>query len=155
MGLESQRFYITQYIKNNKFNLITEFTEIESGGSDNRIMFDRAIKACKDNRATLIVSTLDRLTRRLKHIVKLRENKIKFVSADNPNCSELEIDIKICFAEDELRKISLRTRNALDAKKRRNEPLGYLPNLTSEGRIKGHGNCLGRHPGEIISKDVG
>ena len=60
-----------------------------------------------------------------------------FTALDCLNDSEMIINIKAALAEDELRKISERTRAALHQKKARGFQLGKPENFSDEGRRKG------------------
>ncbi|MBL4783061.1 MAG: recombinase family protein, partial [Porticoccaceae bacterium] len=63
LGLEAQQQSVQQHLGRHKAQLISEFTEIESGGKNNRIELNKALALCKKEKATLIIAKLDRLTR--------------------------------------------------------------------------------------------
>lgn len=134
LGIQSQRTIIQQYLKNKE--LIAEFTEVQSGAKKVRIELEKALNLCKLEGATLVVAKLDRLTRSLAHIITLRQSGVKFMCADNPYASEFEINLRVVFAEEELRRISERTKAALKVKKDAGIQLGSPQNLTHEGVLK-------------------
>lgn len=139
LGLDAQRDTVLKYIKNNGNVLIAEFTEIESGKKDRRPQLSKAIDLCKAEGATLVVAKLDRLYRDVYFTAKLMKDKIKFVCCDMPEASDFTIHILAAVAQKEREYISIRTMDALAAKKR-NEPTWRPgnPNLTPERRKLGH-----------------
>lgn len=62
LGLEAQRKAVTDYLNGGSWQIIEEYTEIESGRRNNRPKLQEAIAACKRLQATLIIAKLDRLT---------------------------------------------------------------------------------------------
>jgi len=126
LGLEAQRKNLTDYIDNKPdATLAEEFIEVESGKrSDNRPQLQAAIEYCKRHRAILIIAKLDRLARNVHFISGLMESGIEFVAVDNPNANRLMLHMLAAFAEHERECISTRTREALQAAKRRGVILG-------------------------------
>lgn len=141
LGLEAQKAEIKKYIENVNGNLVGEFTDIESGSKKNRNGFNEAIELCKKQNCTLIAFRLDRLLRSLSILVDLRTHKINFTALDCLNDSKMIIDIKAAFAEEELRKVSERTINALKSLKVKfgttHHRKGTQNNLNLENRQKG------------------
>ena len=132
LGLEAQKQAVTCFIKGNGNTLIREFTEIESGKTaKNRPQLLSAMKLCKKEKATLIIAKLDRLARNVHFISGLMESKIPFVAVDNPHATPLTIHILAAVAEDERKRISQRTKEALAAAKAKGKKLGV------------HGKALG------------
>jgi DNA invertase Pin-like site-specific DNA recombinase len=133
LGLDAQKAVVHNYAKD---DLLTEFTEIESGKNNNRIELLKAIQATKDNDATLIIAKLDRLSRNVVFISQLMESNIPFVCCDMPDATNLTIHIFAALAQWERERISERTKQALKAKRIR-EP-NWKPgknNLTDTGRL--------------------
>ena len=56
--------------------------------------------------------------------IQLQESGVDFICCDNPHMGKSMIQVTAVFAEMEADKISQRTKEALDAKKRRGEPTG-------------------------------
>lgn len=133
LGLEAQQAEVRQFAG---AQLIAEFVEIESGGKKNRVELEKAIVCCKNKNAILLTSKLDRLLRSLEILVALRVAKVPFKAIDCLNDSNMIINIKASFAEEELQKISERTKKALQAKKAQGFKLGKPENLTAESRKK-------------------
>lgn len=95
----------------------------------------------KRSKATLVVAKLDRLLRSTVVRSTLKTSGVRFVACDNPHANELTIDILAAVAEDEVRRISERTKAALAAYKARGGRLGaslkQCRNLTQKAREKG------------------
>ena len=70
LGLEAQERDVQLYLDNyldDEHEVIATFTEVDSGGKENRAELAKAIDVCKRNKATLIVSKVDRLSRDIHH----------------------------------------------------------------------------------------
>lgn len=134
LGLDAQRAAIHQYCGN---AIIGEFIEVESGSKTSRTELNKAIELCKKQNAQLIAHRLDRILRNLEILVALRVNKVSFTALDCLNDTAMIINIKASLAEEELRKVSERTKAALAQKKARGFSLGKPENLTDEAMAKG------------------
>ena len=134
LGLKAQQAGIHGHCAD---RLIGEFVEVESGGNKSRKELARAVALCKKHNAILITFRLDRLLRSLDILVSLRQNKVIFTALDCLNDSEMIVNIKASFAEEELKKVSERTKNALSQKKDRGFKLGKPENLTASARAMG------------------
>jgi DNA invertase Pin-like site-specific DNA recombinase len=142
LGLEGQQQYVKNFTKDCRDCVIAEFIEVESGRKDNRAELNKAIKMAKDENAILLIAKLDRLARRVSFITTLRDTGVKFVACDNPEATNLVVNVLASFAEEEARVISERTKAALDAKKARLKALGQPENWrtgkwNNEAREKG------------------
>ena len=138
LGLEGQRKAVSDFTKNCQDCIIAEFTEREnsSGKNDNRAELTKAIAEAKKQNATLLIAKLDRLSRKVSFVSALNDTKVKFVCCDNPNATSLTIHILAAVAEDEAKRISDRTKAALQAKKARGFKLGSPIGFTIESRAK-------------------
>lgn len=139
LGLEAQQEAVTTYLNGGNWNLVKEYTEVESGKRhDNRPQLAAALAACRKHKATLVIAKLDRLARNVAFIANLMEAKgVEFVAVDFPTANRLILHIMAAFAEHERGMISARTKAALAAKKARGEPLGNLVNfdeVSAKGR---------------------
>jgi DNA invertase Pin-like site-specific DNA recombinase len=128
LGLEAQREAVMQYLNGGPWTLVGEFTEVESGKRADRPELEKALAACKKQKARLVIAKLDRLSRNLAFIAALMESGVEFVAVDNPHMNKLTIHILAAVAEHEREMISERTKAALAAAKRRGTRLGN-PNL--------------------------
>jgi DNA invertase Pin-like site-specific DNA recombinase len=61
LGLEAQRESVLNYLDGGRWTLIAEFTEIESGKRNDRPELEKALAACKKQKAKLVIAKLDRL----------------------------------------------------------------------------------------------
>ncbi len=138
LGLEAQRDAVSQYSQRQNLEVIHEFTEIESGKKNKRPQLIDALQQCKKHKATLIIAKLDRLSRNMAFIANLIESKVLFVAVVNPHLNPQEnpfiLHILAAVAEHERKQINTRTKDALQAAKRR-------------------GVKLGKHGTEILSKE--
>jgi DNA invertase Pin-like site-specific DNA recombinase len=124
LGLEAQRNTVVDYLKGGAWDLVSEFTEVESGKKSDRPKLSMAIEACRKHRARLLIAKLDRLSRNLAFIAALMESGVEFVAADMPFANKLTIHILAAVAEHEREAISERTKAALAAAKARGTRLG-------------------------------
>jgi len=124
LGLEAQQAAVERHLNGGDWTLIESYTEIESGKRNNRPELAAALAACKRHKATLVIAKLDRLGRNVAFIAKLMESGVEFLAVDNPHATPLLIHILAAVAEDEGRRISQRTREALAAAKARGVELG-------------------------------
>lgn len=128
LGLEAQEDTVQDFLKSHGGRLIESFTEVESGKNGDREQLQKAINRCKVKNAVLLVSKLDRLSRSVAFIANLQQSGVKFVIAENPQLTDLTIHILAAVAQAEREAISTRTKQALQAAKRRGVTLGN-PNL--------------------------
>lgn len=124
LGLEAQKHAVVTYLNGGKWQLLEEFTEVESGKKSKRPQLAAAMASAKKAKATLIIAKLDRLARNLHFISGLMESGVEFLAVDNPTANRLTVQILAAVAEDEARRISDRTKAALAAAKARGTKLG-------------------------------
>jgi DNA invertase Pin-like site-specific DNA recombinase len=128
------------YLNGGRWTLVDEFTEVESGKRNDRPELERALVACKRQKAKLVIAKLDRLGRNLAFIAALMESGVEFVAVDNPHANKLTVHILAAVAQHEREMISERTKAALAAAKRRGKRLGNpTQNAASPlyGRMRG------------------
>ena len=138
LGLDAQRERVTNFLNGGSWSLIGEFTEVESGRLNERPALEQAVKLCKREKATLVVATLDRLTRDLAFgATLLNDTKVRFVCADFPEASREMLQMRMVFAEWEARRIGERTKAALHELKKKGVKLGSpTPEIGSAIGIK-------------------
>lgn len=148
LGLEAQQAAVLQHAQRHGCRIIASYTEIETGkrdSLDNRPELRKAIAHAKRSGATLVVAKLDRLTRSVAVLSMLQSSGVDFVACDNPYANRLTIQILAAVAEDEVRRISERTKAALAAYKARGGRLGasldQCRNLTDDARRRGAKNA--------------
>lgn len=124
LGLEAQRAAVAAHLNGGAWELVAEYTEVESGKRDDRPELAEALRHCRRAKATLIIAKLDRLGRNVAFIASLMESKVDFVCCDNPHANRLMLHMLAAFAEHEREQISQRTKAALAAAKARGVQLG-------------------------------
>lgn len=124
LGLEAQRKSVLDYLDGGRWELVAEFTEVESGKRSDRPELERALACCKKHRAKLVIAKLDRLSRNLAFIATLMDSGVEFIAVDNPHANKLTIHILAAVAQHEREMISVRTSAALQAAKARGKRLG-------------------------------
>jgi DNA invertase Pin-like site-specific DNA recombinase len=134
LGLEAQdrdiRLYLETYSPT-PWEVLGEFTEVESGANGDRPELAKAIELARKTKATLLVSKLDRLSRRVSFIASLMEDKkLTFRVASMPHADAFQLHIYAALAEQERQFISLRTKAALQEAKARGVKLGGLRDTT-------------------------
>ena len=153
LGLESQKYSVDRYIESVEGSILETIVEVESAGNKDRISIDSnlnidkllrkrpkllyAIRLAQKENATIVVKEASRLSRFSLLIDFILSSGINFVCADSPNDSPLILKLKTSINEEELVKISSRTKAALAAKKARGEKLNGCPsNLNTDARKK-------------------
>lgn len=127
LGLEAQQEAVQAFLKTAPD---LTFTEVESGACNTRPELAKALAACKQHKATLVVAKLDRLARDVSMILSIVDSGINVRFIDLPEIDpasptgRLMLTMMASFAEFERRIISQRTKAALKAKKARGESLG-------------------------------
>lgn len=125
LGLEAQQATVQHFAQANGYHIIRECTEVKSGVKDmNRPILHEVLALCRKYKATLVIATQDRLTRSVLFIATLLAARVDFVSVSNPHANKVLIYLDAVMAEHERDLISERTRNALQAAKRRGVELG-------------------------------
>ena len=149
LGIEAQKEQVNRFAGSD--GIIADFTEFESGRKTDRAQLHEAIALCNSIGATLLIAKLDRLSRDLHFITKLMSSKVKFIACDMPTANDLTIQIMAAFAEDEAKRISKRTTDALGVIKDKCSKgivhvskngnlvtgLGNPNNLTDDARLAG------------------
>jgi len=130
LGLEAQKHACAHY------DIVAEYTEVESGKKSNRPELSKALAHAKDIGATLLIAKLDRLARNVHFITGLLEAGVPITCADMPEADRTFLQIMAVFSEREGRVISERTKAALAAAKRRGVKLGS-PNPAKGGSVTG------------------
>ncbi|MDR6197347.1 recombinase family protein [Siphonobacter sp. SORGH_AS_0500] len=136
LGLEAQKQAVENFVTS-RGEVLTSFTDIESGKKNERPQLQAAIAHCKSNGATLLIAKLDRLTRNVAFVFTLRDSGVNFVCCDMPEANTLTIGILATMAQHERELIADRTKKALAEKKKRGFTLGTPANLTEQAKRKG------------------
>jgi DNA invertase Pin-like site-specific DNA recombinase len=134
LGLEAQRKSVLDYLDGGRWQLVAEFTEVESGKRSDRPELQKALATCKRLKAKLVIAKLDRLSRNLAFIATLMDSGVEFIAVDNPHANKLTIHILAAVAQHEREIISARTSAALQAARARGKRLGN-PRLSEARRL--------------------
>src|SRR5918994_831 len=139
LGLEAQRKAVEDFLNGGRWQLLSEFVEVESGKREDRPKLAEALALCRLHGATLVIAKLDRLSRDAHFLLGLQKAGVRFVAADMPEANEMVVGIMAVVAQAERRMISERTKAALAAAKARGQRLGTPGNLRNEevGRANG------------------
>lgn len=117
LGLAAQDRDISLYLSNyasEPYEVIEAFLEVQSGRDNDRPELSKALELCRRTGAELLVSKLDRLSRRVSFISALMDDpKLSFRVASMPNADKFQLHIYAALGEQEREFISLRTRAAL------------------------------------------
>ena len=129
LGLEGQCAAVAAVAAAEGFEVIAEYTEIETGkGADARAkrpQLKAALKAAKQHKAPVAVAKLDRLSRDVAFISGLMSQRVSFiVTALGKDVDPFTLHIYAALAEQERRMISQRTSAGLAAAKARGVRLG-------------------------------
>jgi DNA invertase Pin-like site-specific DNA recombinase len=119
LGLDSQKQAVEAFCRQREWNIIAEFTEVESGKRDDRPQLTAALKRAKVTGARLVIAKLDHLSRNVAFLAALQDSGAKFTAADMPEADEFTVHILAAVAQRERKLISERTRQALAAAKAR------------------------------------
>jgi DNA invertase Pin-like site-specific DNA recombinase len=136
LGLAAQQrdldLFLSTYAET-PFEVLGEFTDIESVGNNDRPALGKALDLCRGTGATLVVAKLDRLSRKVSFIATLMEDKrVTFRVASMPRASKMELHLYAMLAEQERDFISLRTKAALAEAKANGVQLGGLRDATGK-----------------------
>src|SRR3979490_1348001 len=81
-GIAAQRKAVEDYLNGGRWQLMGEFTEVESGKRSDRPELEKALAACRRHKAKLVIATLSRLTRNTKFLLPLLDSAVHFVFCD-------------------------------------------------------------------------
>ncbi|AQZ32553.1 serine recombinase [Pseudomonas sp. LPH1] len=116
LGLEAQRSYISQAAQAMGWNIVAEYVDTASGSiaPTDRVECIKALNACKELGAVLVVAKLDRLSRDVEHIAGLMK-RVPFKVATMPEADSFQLHIYASLAEQERKFIGQRTKDGLKA----------------------------------------
>ena len=124
---------------------IATYVEIQSGADDDRPELAKAIEHAKREGDELLVSKLDRLSRRVAFIAGLLEDRrLGFRVANMPHADKFQLHIYAALAEQEREFIGARTKAGLAAAKARGVQLGG----TRPGTLRVNAAAKARAAGE-------
>jgi DNA invertase Pin-like site-specific DNA recombinase len=134
-GLDAQKRDIKLYLDNYSevpYEIVGAYMDVHSGADNNRPELKKAIALAKKEKAFLLVSKLDRLSRKVSFIAQLMEDKhLQLKIASMPNADKFQLHIYAALAEQERDFISTRTKAALREAKAKGVKLGGLRDATN------------------------
>ncbi|MGN6143199.1 MAG: recombinase family protein [Mesorhizobium sp.] len=127
-GLDAQERDIAIFLNTYSevpYEVLGRFQDIQSGKDDNRPELAKALNLVRETGAELLVSKLDRLSRKVAFIATLMDDKkVKLRVASMPQADKFQLHIYAALAEQERDFISKRTVAALAAAKAKGKKLG-------------------------------
>lgn len=122
LGLEAQQSMIDYFVKAEKGELIADYAEVYTGKDLQGCMeLQKAIKHCKEIGATLIIAKTDRFRNTQEALQVYEEMDGNIYFCDLPATDKFTLTLFWAIAEREALIVSIRTKQALQAKKDRGE----------------------------------
>lgn len=131
LGLKAQEFVVRNYCKYNGFDIIKEIVEVKSTRKF-RDGLQEALEECKKRKCIFIAARLDRMGRDVEEIASIIKSDVEVLIVDTPNASDFLLHIQAAVAQDTRDRISVNTKNALAAAKRKGVILGKNGKVLSE-----------------------
>ena len=129
-GLAAQDRDISLFLENyseEPYEVVETFTDILSGKTNDRPELTEALKLVRKAGAELLVSKLDRLSRKVSFIATIMDDpKVKLRVASMPYADNFQLHIYAALAEQEREFISARTKAALAEAKAKGKKLGGI-----------------------------
>ncbi|WP_232621719.1 recombinase family protein [Thioclava electrotropha] len=148
LGLDAQDRDIALFLERFSevpYRVLATFTDVLSGADGDRPELSAALDLCRKSGATLLVSKLDRLSRKVSAIATLMEDKrVSFRVAQMPYADNFQLHIYAALAEQEREFISARTKAALAEAKARGTRLGGLRDKTMQRNAAIQANATAR-----------
>jgi DNA invertase Pin-like site-specific DNA recombinase len=138
LGIEAQRETLWRFARDDGFEIVAEFVEVESGkGSDaldRRPQLAASLAKARALRCPVAVAKLDRLSRDVHFISGLMAHRVPFLVAElGPDVDPFVLHLYAALAEKERALISGRTRSALAAAKAKGVKLGNPKIAAAQG----------------------
>jgi len=113
LGLDAQRDAVADLAAARSLKVLAEFTEVESGGRNDRPKLLEALHHARVTGATLLIAKLDRLSRNAAFLLTLRDSGVRFMATDIPDANDVTIGVLAVIAQAEREATSARTKAAL------------------------------------------
>ncbi len=147
-GIDAQKRDIKIFLENysgQPHEVLEEFEDHLSGKHDDRPQLVKALEMVRTTGAELLVSKLDRLSRKVSFIATLMDDpKVKLRVAAMPNADKFQLHIYAALAEQEREFISARTKAALAEAKAKGAKLGGLRDKTMKRNKAIQANAVAR-----------
>ena len=122
--MDAQYAAAVEFLGQHGGSIVAQYVEVESGNRLERPELARAFECARKGNATLLIAMLGRLARNAAFIANLMDAGVKFRASDQPFAGRLTLPILAGEAENERRRVSERTKAALQAAKARGVKLG-------------------------------
>ena len=122
-GLDAQLNNINNFIKN-KGELLAYYQDKASGKLDIRLGLNDALEHCKKEGATLLIAKLDRLSRNVVFLFQIKNSGVDIACCDLPELNTLTLGIFATMAQHERELISKRTKEGMEAAKKKGKKIG-------------------------------
>lgn len=137
LGLKEQEKQIKDFVTKNGGDLIDIIIEQDSGKKNDRLGLLNCLEVCNKNGYTLLFTKLDRLSREVEFLFKIRDKGVKLKCLELPELNTLTLGIFGTMGQYERELISERTKRSLQVLKDKGVKLGKPENLTLESIKKG------------------
>ena len=135
LSLQAQKEDIEKFCNDNRLTIFASFEDVSSGANDDRAGYLKAIELARKTGATIVISKLDRLARKVSSIALLMDEGVGVVSLDlGAEADPMMLHFFAAFAEAERKKISSRVKRALAVKKAKGERLGATTTTLKKAR---------------------
>jgi DNA invertase Pin-like site-specific DNA recombinase len=124
LSMDAQYAAVVEFLRQHGGTIVAQHVEVESCNRSDRPELAKALESARKGKATLLIAKLDRLVRNVAFIANLIDAGIEFRACDQHFASRLTLHILAAEAENERRRISERTKAALQAAKARGVKLG-------------------------------
>jgi DNA invertase Pin-like site-specific DNA recombinase len=147
-GIDAQTRDIELFLSNfseEPYEVVGEFEDHLSGKSADRPQLAKALEMVRTTGAELLVSKLDRLSRKVSYIAAIMDDpKVKLRVASMPYADNFQLHIYAALAEQEREFISTRTKAALAEAKAKGKKLGGLRDKTMKRNAAVQANAKAR-----------
>lgn len=149
LGIDAQRTIADRLAAQIGLPIVRSWEEHESGGNNDRVLLDEALRYATRKNAVLVIAKLDRLSRDSQFLGEVKKSGVRILCGDLPELdgsasSSLHFGVMASFAQFERERIGERTREALAELKLKGVPLGAsrpeCRNLKDEDRKAGSVN---------------
>jgi DNA invertase Pin-like site-specific DNA recombinase len=137
LGLKEQERQLRDFVKRGGGELVDLVVEQDSGKKSDRVGLLNCLELCNKNGYTLLFTKLDRLSREVEFLFKIRDKGVKLKCLELPELNTLTLGIFGTMGQYERELISERTKKSLNELKQRGVKLGKPENLTMDSIKKG------------------
>lgn len=137
LGLKEQERQLRDFVKRGGGELVDMVVEQDSGKKNDRVGLLNCLELCNKNGYTLLFTKLDRLSREVEFLFKIRDKGVKLKCLELPELNTLTLGIFGTMGQYERELISERTKRSLNELKQKGVKLGKPENLTMDSIKKG------------------